>query len=271
MNVNLLEAPAPIAPALFVAFLVAGTALGFYLVRLALNTGGGGDVATKPDRCCGGGRTTRAREDSAGCVVRRAMASIAQILRRYLDDRFGLKTEHMPGPEIERALTRAGCARATGRLTGHLLERCEPASDERIARMQAQSKRSYGSHARSSNLQRDLFGRSRCAYGSAIELIHAKQVHRKWTENVSRVLTQILQTAMIQHAMHIASDANMSFIRAVVARSFCRYRASQEKERQVMLCPEGSTIEAKPAGVRRVGMDAARRPAVHRFPHALHS
>ncbi|HEY7802534.1 MAG TPA: hypothetical protein VIE40_07650 [Dehalococcoidia bacterium] len=124
----LLSAPVPIVPALFVALFAIGTAAGFVITQRAL-------TVTKRAHADTDHASAAADEARAALSVppaadaRATYAHIDAVLRRYLDTRFGLATASLPGPEIERALTRAGVTRPAARLTSHLLERCARMSD----------------------------------------------------------------------------------------------------------------------------------------------
>ena len=119
----LLEAPPAIVPVILVALMALGTALGFYIIRRAIEMrppktahGDDGDDAARSALAALDG--LRATDDPATTY-----AAIGRVLHGYLDDRFGIESAGMLGADIERAITRAGYPRPTGRLTAHLLER----------------------------------------------------------------------------------------------------------------------------------------------------
>jgi hypothetical protein len=124
----ILEAPPAIVPAILVALMALGTALGFYIIRIAIET-------RPPKTAHGDGRGNTASQPAIDALDRLpgdhdpvgTYAAIGDILRRYLDDRFSIDSSRMLGADIERAITRAGYPRPTGRLAAHLIERCDRA------------------------------------------------------------------------------------------------------------------------------------------------
>jgi len=127
MELILLHAPPPVVPAIIVAAMAMGTALGFYIARLAIDA--------RPTRTAlGDDRDSRTGSAvvAIGAIAALSPAddplvnyrAISRILRAYLDERFSIDTRLMLGADIERAIASAGYPRATGRLTAHLLERC---------------------------------------------------------------------------------------------------------------------------------------------------
>lgn len=120
----LLQAPPAIVPVVLVAFMAVGTALGYYVIHLAIevrppNTAHGDDGHPAAQSAIDALDELRADADPV-----RAYAAIERILRRYLDQRFGIDSTQMLGADIERAITRGGYPRPTGRLAAHLIERC---------------------------------------------------------------------------------------------------------------------------------------------------
>ncbi|MDE3096428.1 MAG: hypothetical protein KGK07_10580 [Chloroflexota bacterium] len=120
----ILSAPPAIVPALFVAAFVLGTAWSFDLVRRA--------IATRPRVAAPSDGAVHAADDARAALAALSLdddpaavyARLATILQAYLDARFGLRTASMAGADVERAIGRAGYARAAGRQTAHLLARC---------------------------------------------------------------------------------------------------------------------------------------------------
>ncbi|MBF6601142.1 MAG: hypothetical protein IVW36_11595 [Dehalococcoidia bacterium] len=117
----LLSAPPAAVPAALVVLFALGTAAGFALVHRA--------IAVRPPACAhgdGASAAVRARlalDEVSAADARDFYPQVEAVLRSYLADRFALPATRS-GPEIERALVRAGATRSAGRLTAHLLERC---------------------------------------------------------------------------------------------------------------------------------------------------
>ncbi len=120
----ILSAPPAVVPALFVAAFLLGTAWSFDIVRRA--------IATRPRAARPGDDAARAADDARAALAALPLddepavvyARLATILQGYLDARFGLRTASMAGADIERAIGRAGYARAAARQTAQMLERC---------------------------------------------------------------------------------------------------------------------------------------------------
>ncbi|MHB8375593.1 MAG: hypothetical protein ACYDEB_01365 [Dehalococcoidia bacterium] len=122
----ILSAPSPIVPALFVALFAVGTLWAYDIARRAMATrprsaahSVGGAVRAAADEARASLAALSSDEEPEAVYTR-----LAVIMRAYLDARFGLRTQSMPGAEIERAIARAGGGRAAARLAAHLLERC---------------------------------------------------------------------------------------------------------------------------------------------------
>ena len=123
-RVILLEAPPAIVPVILVALMALGTALGYYLMHLAINL--------RPPKTAHGDGANPASQSALDALGElrpdadpvRTYAAIDRILHRYLDARFGIDSGQLLGADIERAITRGGYPRPTGRLTAHLIERC---------------------------------------------------------------------------------------------------------------------------------------------------
>jgi hypothetical protein len=120
---TVLTAPPAIVPVALVALFAIGTACGFLLVRWAIERRpravAHGDASAAADR---------ARNALDAIELHDAPAAYAELgtaLRAYLDARFGPDMSALPGPDIERAMTRVGTTRPAARLTAHLLERCD--------------------------------------------------------------------------------------------------------------------------------------------------
>ncbi|HEX5480419.1 MAG TPA: hypothetical protein VFY79_11940 [Dehalococcoidia bacterium] len=120
----LLETPPAIVPVILVALMALGTALGYYIMRLA--------IELRPPKTAHGDNGQPASQSAVDALDElhadddpvSAYEAIERVLRRYLDERFRIDSGQMLGADIERAITRAGYPRPTGRLTAHLIERC---------------------------------------------------------------------------------------------------------------------------------------------------
>lgn len=124
------DAPSPMVPGLFVAIFAALTALGYVLVRRAI------DARPAPVAAASAAPppvppevAARAQLDAlahAGHGDPRAYyATLAVTVRRYLSDRYGFPAYAMTRTELGRHMTAAGIDRWAGRLASNLLEQCD--------------------------------------------------------------------------------------------------------------------------------------------------
>jgi hypothetical protein len=120
-------APSPLVPTLFVAMFAALTALGYALVRRAIDARPAVVAPLAPELS----PYERARLDLDALAADGAgdpnsyYAGVAATVRRYLSARFGFPAYAMTRRELERGMARAGIDRWPSRVTANLLEQCD--------------------------------------------------------------------------------------------------------------------------------------------------
>lgn len=126
-------APAPFVPATFVVMMAGLTALGYWLMRRAIDTRPAPVVAVAAPivPAIPPGVIARAELDAIGADGLAASdpeayyARIASTVRQYLSARFDFPGYAMTRREMERGMTRAGIDRWPSRVTSNLLEQCD--------------------------------------------------------------------------------------------------------------------------------------------------
>ncbi len=124
------EAPSPMVPGLFVAIFAALTALGYVLVRRAIDArpapvaaANAATPPTPPDVAARAQLDALARAGHGD--LHAYYATLAATVRRYLSDRYGFPAYAMTRTELGRHMTAADIDRWAGRLASNLLEQCD--------------------------------------------------------------------------------------------------------------------------------------------------
>lgn len=123
------EAPPAIVPAIFVVAFVLLTLIGYRLIWRAINAKP--EPAAQPIAPLTPRAATRLALDElaasglAESDLREHYARLAEIVRRYLSERFSFPAYAMTRTELERDMQRQGIDRFVARVAGNLLEQCD--------------------------------------------------------------------------------------------------------------------------------------------------